>query len=815
MFQNYLKLALRNLYKNKLYAGINVFGLAIGLTIYIFAVIAARYEQTFDTFFPNADRIYSVSAVFAPGAGQPIKFSQGAQSIVTPLLLADNPEIKKMARTFMREYLTRVGDKKLYQNIHFVEHDFIDIFQFEYLKGDGQTAIKDPTALIMTESAAKKYYGDEDPIGQSFLIDNRENMVVRAIIKDIPVNSHFTSNVIMPNKLEIMAPIEAYVRLTEYDLSGNWNNLSGNESNYVMLPDGMTKTDLQVALDNLFDTHVEEDRKEFISGFYLRNLVDQNIFIWEATGMPVLTSLQVLGALILIVGCLNYTNLATAQALGRMREVGLRKTMGASKSQLFSQFLIESVLVALLSMVISLGFLEVLIPMANTAMGKIMTLSVLLEGDLLALMIGVVVTVGLISGGYPAWVISKVRTSEILRGESTKGKKGVLFRNIMLVIQFSISIFLMAIVAIIYLQNQKLEESAEVFPKEQTLIIGRISNESIKAQQDVLKNQIKRLPGVESVSYMRQAPFEQSNSTRSVWVEKDDQLQEADVHRMNGDEDFFNLLGIRLLAGRNFDKANSNDLVKRDAEGTIQQTEVNVILNEYVLARLGFSSPQDALGKTFLSGLKKVTYTVIGVVEDVNYMGLFNKVKPYVFEMDPSTYAILSVKIKGGMIPETMTAIEDIWDTTVPDFPLDSRFMDDDFNSIFKIFEGINLALLSFASVAMVLAVIGLFGMAAFMAEKRTKEIGVRRVMGASVSQVITLLIWQFSKPVVWALAFGLAGAWGAAGLYLNFFQDKAEVSPMLFVVTGLAALSISWVTVTFHAWRVAQSNPIDALRYE
>jgi putative ABC transport system permease protein len=815
MFQNYIKLALRNLYKNKLYAGINIFGLAIGLTIYVFAVIVARYENTHDSFFPNAERIYSINAKFQPNAGPPVSMSQGVQSAVHPLLRAENPEMESMARVYAREYLTRVGDKKLYQNIHFAEPDFVDIFQFEYLQGDGNAAANDPTALIMTESAAKKFYGDENPMGKEFLIDNREVMTVRAIIKDLPVNSHLNSEVIGNLKLEIIAPIQAWVRLTGYDLTGNWNNLSTRYTNYMLLPETWKLSDLQNALDNIYETHVDEDRKDFIAGFALRNVVRQNTYIWDASGMPVLMSLQILGALILIVGCLNYTNLATAQAFGRMREVGLRKTLGASKTQLFSQFMIESVVVALLSLIISLGILELIVPMANDAMGKGISLSVLLEGDLLALMISVIVAVGLISGGYPAWVISKVQTSEIFRGETTKGKKGVLFRNIMLVIQFSISIFLMAIVAIIYLQNQKLEESAEVFPKEQTLIINRVSNAKIRPLQEVLKAQIGRLEGVEKISLMRQEPFEQSNSTSSFWVEQNKQLQEVQILHMNGDEDFFDLLDINFLSGRNFSKDNGNDLVVRDEEGVSAQTERNIILNEKSMTSLGFESPQNALGKTFTSGDKKVTYSVVGVVEDVNYMGLFNDIKPYMFSMDPVTYRVLAVKINGGMIPGTVTEIEKIWGEVVPDFPLDSRFMDDIFNDIFQIFEGINFALLVFASIAMVLAAIGLFGMAAFMAEKRTKEIGVRRVMGASVNQIITLLVWQFSKPVVWALGFGLLGAWGASYMYLNFFQDRINLTPMVFIVTGVFALAISWATVTFHAWRVAQSNPIDALRYE
>lgn len=813
MFSSYLKLALRNLFKNKLYASINVFGLAIALTIFVFAIVIAKYENSYDSFFENADRIYTVNAMPGPNSDSNVSFFRGVQSALPPILRAENDRLEGIAQVFGAETLTRYGDKRFFQHIQFVERDFFKIFDFDFVAGNPESAIKDPSALILTESAAEKYFGEDDPLGKTIILDNRETLEVRAIIKDLPNNSHFSNNLVMPTAFEIIAPIEAWVKLRDYDLTGNWSNLSGAYMNYVLLPEGMAVEELQKSLDSIYANHVDDKRKETLGGFTTTRLVDQNNWVWNATGMPVIESLQILGGLILLVACLNYTNLATAQALGRLREVGLRKSLGASKGQLFGQFLIESTLIATLALFIALGLLELITPLANDAMGKEMSLNLFSDPSLFATMVLIVVTVGLISGGYPAYVIANVKTSNILRGTMVKGSKGVLFRNIMLVIQFMISIFMMTMVAIIYMQNQKVSDAANIFPKDQTLIIKRINQ--VTDYKAVLKNEISRLEGVEKAAFIRQEPFEQSDSSMGVKVERGGALVEIPIWLMNGDEDFFDLMGLQMLAGRQFSRDNALDRMNRDKDGNTDQSGVNVILNESAMRRLGFESPAKAIHKTFINSSENFTYTVVGVVKDVNYMGFFNSIKPYMFRIDANSEYAMAIKIKDGMIPATVTQVEEIWNRTVPDRPIQRQFLNEKFDEIYKIFQAINGALFVFAVISFLLAGIGLFGMAAFMAEKRTREIGIRKVMGANIHTIVKMLVWQFSKPVVWALAFGLTlGYLGSFG-YLQLFQDRVDIPPLLFVVVTALSLGLGWITVSFHAWRVANSNPIHALRYE
>jgi putative ABC transport system permease protein len=816
MFRNYLTMALRSLLKNKLYAAINVLGLAIGLALYIFAVIGARYESTHDQFFANSGSIYSSYVTFSPTAGVGVSSNSGTFSAVPPILKAEMPELL-VARSFREQYLTRIDDDKYFEDIHFVDPEFIDIFQFDYISGDGHKAINDPNGLILTESVAEKFFGEADPMGQTLIVNQSEAMVVRAIIRDLPDNSHFTTSIIAEAKLSIIAPVAAYARIEDYDLTGNWNNLGFGETNYILLPEGMTQAELDQALAGIYERHTPEDSKELVSGMESRRLDQMNTMIWDMIGLPVLESIQILGFLILIVACLNYTNLATAQALGRMREVGIRKTMGATKGQLFRQFLTESTIVAMISLVMALVALELIIPVANNAMGKHFSLGALMDVDLTLRMVGIVLFVGLLAGGYPAYVITKVQAADILRGTHTKGRKGVLLRNFMLVTQFTISIFLIASAVIMYQQNNQMEVASEIFSKDRVIDISRIDNENIAPLQDIIKTEIGQLQGVERVAYARQGPFEQSQGRTDASLTGDFESDAVQLWFMQGDEDFMSVFDTEIVAGRNFDLNMANDTVLRDEDGNRLQEEVNVILNDMAVTQLGFSSPEEALGQVFYIKRQDVRTAnrIIGVVPTVNYMGLHNELKPYMFHIDRRGYGVLLVRIAAGDIPATLERIDAAWNRVVPDFPIARSFIDEDFDDVYSIFAGINVVLAAFAAIAMILAAIGLFGMAAYMAERRTKEIGIRKVMGASIGQIIRLLVWQFSRPVVISLVLGLPLAAAAAGLYLDFFADRIALTPTLFIATAVGALTIAWLTVGGHAFRVAHTNPVGALRYE
>jgi putative ABC transport system permease protein len=393
-----------------------------------------------------------------------------------------------------------------------------------------------------------------------------------------------------------------------------------------------------------------------------------------------------------------------------------------------------------------------------------------------------------------------------------KGKKGARMRSIMIGAQFAISAFMLAIVSIVYMQNEKVKESSYIFPRAEVYTMDRLYVEGIKDRLDTLKYELEALPNVTSVAYSSQVPYEQNNSQMSVSLNPGDEAGQTNLHTMDMTPDFFRTYDIPLLAGRALDRSISQDLEKEDSE------TLNVIINELAVANLQFGTPGDAINQRFYrldDDGNSTEFIVVGVVPTQNIIGLFNEVKPWMFTYNPENLRIGSIRISGGNIMDTVEQIEDVWDRVIPEYPLQGRFLDEVFDDVYQILKFMNTALAGFAFVALALASVGLFGLAAFMAAQRTKEIGMRKVLGASTSQIARLLVWQFSTPVLWALAVALPAAYFASTTYLNFFAERIESPVLILIVAGALAVTLAWTTVAGHAIRIARSNPILALRYE
>ena len=601
---------------------------------------------------------------------------------------------------------------------------------------------------------------------------------VRAVIRDLPRNSHFVSSLILDNPLEAVASLEALVKMDEFKPEGNWDNLIGGDLTYFLLPPHLDGAWLETQANAVFQRHADEDTKKFISGIKSRRLQDMNLVLWDAIGWPVIDSLSVLGFLVLIIAGLNYTNLATAQALGRAKEVGLRKTMGASTLQLLTQFLVESMATAVMAMLVALAMLEMVIPLFNDNLGKVLSLDYAAS---LPSLFGVTFLVGLIAGSYPAYVITRVSPIDALKGSLSKGSKGTFVRSFMIGAQFVFSVFMLAMVAVVSFQNEKVKESSNIFPKSQIVVLEKTWLGDMSARLDTLKQEIGKIPGVENMTFSSQVPFVQQNWTFPASKNSGDAAGKVRLNRIHVEYDFLKTYDIPLIAGRDFSREIANDMEKSDS------SVINVIVNEMALKKLGFSSAADALNKSFhqfyennADEMKSKSYVIVGVMADQNFLGLQNSIKPIVFRVYPRYYEDASIRIKGQNFQQTMTAIEEVWNRVYPDYPIQVVFLDSIFADAFKIFGAINLALSGFAVIALTLAFVGLFGLAAFMAEKRTREIGIRKVMGAQTHQIVRLLIWQFSRPVIWALVLALPLSYLASEAYLNFFADRIETPGVL-----------------------------------
>jgi len=809
MFWNNVKIALRSLRKNKVFAAINIFGLAIGMTIYVFGGLLVKYESTHDAFFANADRVYTIGSVATPELNVGFDRFTATWTAVGPIIDAEIDDVEAVARTIATEYLLTIGDDRFYQMLRAADPSLLEIFDLDYLDGDA-SALEDPSGIVVSETAAIKYFGTTDAVGRIVTINNQHDLRVSAVYADVPQNSHFNSMPIMDAALDMLIPMETFARISELEVDGDWNNLSLGNMTYVMLPATLGNDWLDAQLEGVYERHIPKEQKDAIQSIVARPLRTANLAIWDTIGLPLVTVVSLLSFLVLVVACVNYTNLATAQALGRSREVGMRKTMGARQGQLLGQFLTESIVIAAIAMVVAVAILEIIVPLFNNVADKVMTIDYLRT---LPWLVGTTVLVGLCAGAYPAWLITRATPIDALRDEARKGKKGSAVRSVMIGAQFAISAFMLAIVAVVYMQNKEVEQGSHIFPRSEIYGFNRIGSDDIQPRLDTLRHEIEAIPNVDVVAYSSQVPYEQSNSTTYAAAQPGDEAGRFQVQLMRMSPEFLDAYDIPLLSGRNLNRDIAGDkFVYEESES------INVLVNELVLDQLGINSPEDAINRR-LYDLDEddalIDMIIVGVVPTQNIVGLFNPNKPWVYQYQPEIFRTASVRVSGGNMLETVAAIEDAWDRVIPEYPLQGRFLDDVFNDSFKILQFMNAALAGFAFIALALAMFGLFGLAAFMAAQRTKEIGVRKVLGASSAQIARLLVWQFSKPVAWALAVALPAAYFASNLYLNFFADRISSPVFVLLVSGAIAVMLAWATVAGHAIRIARSNPVLALRYE
>ncbi|WP_339862895.1 ABC transporter permease [Paremcibacter congregatus] len=813
MFKSYVMIALRNLMQNKLYSLINVGGLAIGMAVFIFAGILVDYEKNHDTFFEKSDRIYTLGSLISPTAGHRENRFGTVYLALAPLLEADVPDIELTARVVEDEYLLLVGERRFYQTVKFVDKAFLKIFDFDYIAGDSG-ALDDPSGIVLTESMARKYFPDGNALGKvlSISFHSKADLRVTAIIRDLPRNSHFVPTLSDTPALEALVSLDALTKMDEFKPEGDWSNISSENMTYVLLPPHLDETWLSQQADAVYKRHASKETQVFIPGVDSRRLQDTNLLLWESVGWPVADMLELLGLLILLIAGLNYTNLATAQAFGRAREVGLRKTMGATMPQLLSQFLVESIATAMLAMLVALALLEILVPLFNDSLGKALALNYV---TLLPTMVFVGLLVGLVAGSYPAYVITRAKPIDAMKNILARGPKGSLVRSCMIAAQFVFSIFMLGMVAVVFFQNEKIKEDSNIFPRSQIVTLKKAWLGDMQSRHDLLKQEVMKVPGVTAMTFSSQVPFMQQNWTFQAARNAGDMAGKVNIHRIHVEYDFLKTYDIPLIAGRDFSRDVAQDRERDDS------TVINVVVNEMALKYLGYSSVEAALGQTFHqvftsdSNARERSFVIVGVVADQNFLGLQNSIKPIVFRVYPEYYEQVSIRVESQDFGTVMTHIAAVWQKVNPNHPIQVEFLDETFERGFKLYSMINMALAGFALVAITLAFIGLFGLAAFMAAGRTKEIGIRKVMGAETFQIVRLLIWQFSRPVIWGLVVALPLSFFAANRYLAFFAARIEFPVVLILAAGGLSVVLSWMIVSVHAYRVSRQKPIKALRYE
>ena len=786
MFKNYFKLAYRTLIRQKAYSIINISGLTIGLASSILILLWVQNETNYDTFHKNANQTYRVVSDFGDS-------KTAANSAGMPAgLKAELPVVKNTARIQPSDVtLLQVGTKKFQEEYaFFVDPSFLDIFSYPLTKGDPATALSQPDAIILTQPMAKKYFGDADPMGKTIRKDNKESLVVTGVLADIPANSDL--------QFDFLLPMASLAR-TNSDLKNNvWDNF--NFWDYIQLDKSFVATKANIAgLEKQINQLFHTTRPETKAAFHLQALPRIHLEPERLGDMPghgnaqYVTIFLVIAILILTVACINFMNLATARSARRAKEIGLRKVAGAVRGQLAFQFLTESVFIAFLSMLCALLLVSILLPAFNELANRHLTLNFLDYHVWLGL-IGISLVTGLISGSYPALFLSGFNPVKVLKGNVKSMGGNQVFRNTLVVIQFSVSIVLLVGTVVIYRQLSFIKDRNPGFEKA-NLVYVPITGD-VWSKQQLLKNELSQNQLTADYTIASDLPTRLADWTLSIyWAGKDPHSQMS-FPVMGVDENFARTFRIQLLAGRSF---------------SLKTDSTNVMINEKMAKTMGLTA-ETAVGKPLRFWDKQGT--IVGVVKDFNFKPIQQAIEPLVMHFNTSGGYVL-VRTQPGRTPETIQALAKISQDVNPAYPFQFDFLDQSLAKLYKGEQQMGNIFNLIALLGIVISCLGLYGLSAFMAEQRTKEIGVRKVLGASMFNVVYLLSSGITRLILIAILISIPISYYAVNSWLMGFAYHIKVDWVVFLTASLSALGIAWLTVSYESIKAALANPIKSLRTE
>ena len=806
MLKNYVKIALRNLLKSKGYTFINVAGLAVGLACCLLILLFVRDELSYDRHHEKADQIYRITLEALLGEQEingPIAPAPMAQALVN-----DYPEVVQATRlfTFSGETFVRYEDKRFVEErFFFGDSTVFEVFTFPLLRGDPETALVEPNTVVLTESTARKYFGAEDPMGQTIRIDEENDYEVTGVMADVPENSHF--------HFDFLGSLGTLDR----SRSPVW--VSNNFRTYFILAEGQSAEALEAKFPAMVEKYAGPQVEEilgitieqfFASGgrfeFHLQALTDIHLhsqlnYEIEPNGdITYVYAFSIIAFLILLIACINFMNLATARSAGRAKEVGVRKVLGSNRRQLTLQFLMESMLLSVIALGVALVLAVVLLPVFNTLSGKALQINYG-DGAVLAGLVGLAVLVGLLAGSYPAFFLASFRIVNVLKGKGQAGLKSSRLRSGLVVFQFVISIALMIGTAMVYRQVDYVQNKHLGFEKEHVIVLERF--DALGPQQEAFKEQIRQHPNVVAVAGANTLPGRTFGDT-SFFPEGSPPDQLRNIRLLFSDFDLFETLNLELVDGRFFSHDFSTD-------------STAIILNEAAVKEFGLTV-SEAVGKRLVSpgfsDEEEQYIPIIGVMKDFHFQSLHDAIRPLGMFIGRNL-SYLAVRIRPDDIPGTLAWLETEWQAFAPEQPFTYSFLDSDVDALYQEDQRQGSLFGTFALLAIVIACLGLFGLAAFTAEQRTKEIGVRKVLGASVPGIIVLLSKEFTKLVVVAFVVAAPVAYLVIDRWLQGFAFRVDISWWIFLMAGLAALVIAWLTVSYQSIRAALTNPVEALRYE
>ena len=790
MIRNYLKTFLRSGRRQKIYSFVNVAGLSMGMICCLVIALIVRDEISFDRFHPRFDRIYRVLTE-TQGAGRP---SLGAPTALplAPALKADLAEIEKTARiSDQTSCLVEAGAKSFYEDLLFVDPEFLEIFSFPLLAGDVRSALAQPSSIMITGRMAKKYFGRENPLGQILTIQNRGDFRVTGVLRDIPRNSHL--------RFDFLAPISTLNDLPRWTA---WSQFS-NDYTYALLSEGTEAEALEAKFPAFLKKYLPEDlRGDY--GLKLQPLEEIHFSsirhdIAVTSDKKYIYIYPAIGLFILLIACVNFMNLSTARSSRRAREIGLRKVVGARRSQLIQQFFAESIGLAVVSLLLAGGLVKLVLPRINQFLRKDMAFDPFADGGLAAGLLALTLVVGLISGSYPALVLSSFQPAAVLKKQSIVRGRRHSFLTMSVICQFAVSILLIICTMTVFRQLNFMKNRDLGFPADQIVALP-LSGSPIVNNTETFRREILQNPAVVSASISSGTPASGYGITMDFLPEGRDESSKISMAVIFADFDFLATYGLTLVAGRDFSLAFATDKTQA------------VLINETAAKKLPWDSP---LGKRFTDGEAGESREIIGVVKDFHYDSMRSRIEPTAIAISSSLPRFLSAKIRPENVAQTLAFLETTWKNHAPRNPFSYFFINEEFDNWYRSERRLGTIFSVFAGLAVFISCLGIFGLAAFSVEQRTKEIGVRKILGASTPGILRLLSGEFLGWIAIANLIAWPVAYLAMKKWLMGFPYRTPMGYGMFVLAGLTALGLAWATISAQSFKAATANPADSLRYE
>jgi ABC-type antimicrobial peptide transport system permease subunit len=793
MMKNYIKISIRNIKKHKGYSLINISGLAVGMACCILILLWVKDELSFDQFHENADVIYRVTEHQYDSSGDYFPVA------VTPWPLAealksDYAEIIESARLrILSGRLISYKGKKIYErDFVAVDPSFLKIFSFPLAQGDISTALTEPNTILITKNAAARYFGKEDPIGKILTYNNTYDFKVIGVLENVPHNSHI--------QFDFLVPFESTLR--EFGWTDSWG--TNNYTTYIQLAENAFAQNISNKIYDYMRKIFERSRTKLIlqplADIHLRSEYAIDLYGHTENSAIYVYAFSVIALFVLLIACINFMNLSTARSEKRSKEVGLRKVVGASRRNIITQFYGESLFITLISFLCAVALVYLFLPAFNNVSGKLLTIDSIKEPQFILALFGIMLITGLVSGSYPALVQSSFKPIESLRGSglrisSQSGKS--LFRRALVVTQFTLSIMLIVGTLIVHKQIHYMLDKELGYEKESMIFFIKRAN--VRTQYDVFKSELLRDPNITGITSSSDVPTYTVHSTSAFSWEGKDAETNFLIHQFSVDYEYIKTFNMNIIAGRDFSE-----------EFPIDALTQSFIINETAVRAMALENP---VGTKFT--LYRNNGQIVGVIEDFHFKSLQKEIEPLVLRIEPRRDSYVFVKFKSGKEQEAIASITRVYNSFNPEFPLQYSFLDEELERLYNSEQKTKTIFNYFTFIAIFISCLGLYGLASYMAQQKTKEIGIRKVLGASIMNIVTNLSKEFiflvcvANAIAWPLAYIAMNSW------LHNFAYRIQMDPLIFVSAGLVSTVLGLMTVSYHTIKSALANPVNSIRYE